>query len=66
MSSQHPSRDNVRLNYLEISKNGFLQKPMSKPTPKPTPKSNARVNGKGKATEDVLNGERSRADLPLY
>jgi hypothetical protein len=53
MSSQHPSRDNVRLNYLEISKNGLLQKP--------TPKPNARVNGKGKAIKDVSIGASSSA-----
>ena len=57
MSSQHPSCDNGRPNYLEISKNGLPQKPTLKPTPKP----NARANGKGKAIEDVSIGASSSA-----
>ena len=61
MSSQHPSHDNVHLNYLEISKNGLLQKPTPKLTPKPTPKPNARANGKGKATEDASIGASASA-----
>ena len=57
MSSQHPSRDNGLLNYLEISKNGLLQKPTLKPTPKP----NARAKGKGKAIEDASTGASASA-----
>ena len=53
MSSQYPSRDTRCPNYLEISKNGLLQKP----TPNPTLKSNARAKdkGKGKAKADSNN-----------
>jgi hypothetical protein len=53
MSSQYPSRDTRRLDYLEISKNGLPEKPTPIPTPKPTPKPNARAKAKAKATEDA-------------